>query len=212
MKDLFEYITVHYKEIVVLTGSFTGLLGLIITFYSKYRDSAIKEKELELKKEQLALEKKYQITKETYQKLFEKKIQVYERLYSSINKFKKQLHNVGMYFDSEDAYGRHTLETLTVEDVSISTLKEVFKEIQDNHFLISNGLMKEYEKLYDLYKEHMKEFEFILDVGAYGSPDELDAEWAKVRDSFYIKYKYAIDGFFKKIEKEIEEMKKVLEY
>ncbi len=208
MDTIFE----HSKEIIAFMGGLTGLFGVIVTIYSKKRDSVIREKELELKQEQLALEKKYQITKETYQKLFEKKIQVYERLYSSVNKFKKQLHNVGMYFESEDEYGRHTMEALTVEDVSISTLKEVFKEIQDNHFLISNGLMKEYEKLYDLYKEHTKEFEFILDVGAYGSPDELDAEWAKVRDSFYSKYKDVIDSFFKKIEKEIEEMKKVLEY
>ncbi len=52
----------------------------------------------------------------------------------------------------------------------------------------------------------------MLDVGAYGSPDDTKAEWNKIRDDFYKKYKNTIDSFFKQIEKEIVEMKKVLEY
>ena len=207
-----KYLIEHYKEVIAITGTLTGFLGLIITVYSKYRDSKIKMAELELKKEQIAIDKKHQITKETYQKLFEQKIKIYEELYTTVNKFKKQLYDVGTYFLKEQYQREPSMEQLTVEDVNISALRNIFTIIQKNHFLVSNDLMENYEKLYDLYRKHTAEFNFMLDVGAYGDPNETDKEWERIRDEFYESYRSSIDGFFTQIEKEIIKMKKVLEY
>ena len=203
-----DFLLIHYKAIIAIIGSLTGLLALGITFYSKYRDSNIKDKELELKKEQFDLEKKHQISKEKYQELFEQKIDVYKNLYSEIHKFKKQLYEVGKYFDGEDEYGRHTMDELKVEDVNIVTLQMIFKEIQNNHFVISNELMITYEKIYDLYRKNSAEFDFMLDVGAIDNPKQ---EWEKIRDGFYAEYKELIDSFFKQIETETKKIKQVLE-
>ena len=203
-----DFLLIHYKAIIAIIGSLTGLLALGITFYSKYRDSNIKDKELELKKEQFDLEKKHQISKEKYQELFEQKIDVYKNLYSEIHKFKKQLYEVGKYFDGEDEYGRHTMDELKVEDVNIATLQMIFKEIQNNHFVISNELMITYEKIYDLYRKNSAEFDFMLDVGAIDNPKQ---EWEKIRDGFYAEYKELIDSFFKQIETETKKIKQVLE-
>ena len=207
-----DYFIEHYKELLAIISGLSGLIALIITFYSKYRDSNIRDKEIELRKEQISIDKKYQISKETYQKLFEQKINVYEKLYIEINKFRKQLYDVGRYFDVDDGYGRPTMEQLTVEDVSVSTLRNIFKTVQKNHFVVSNELMKSYMNLYDLYRNHTADFDFMLDVGDYGNPDETKAEWEKVQTRFYEKYKKSIDDFFNQIDIEIIEMKKVLEY
>lgn len=206
-----DILLIHYKAIIAIIGSLTGLLALGITFYSKYRESNIKDKELELKKEQFDLEKKHQISKEKYQELFENKIDVYNMLYSEINKFRKQLYNVGTYFNTQDAYGNIDMEQLTVEDVNVTALTSLFKHIESNQFIISDELMDSYRSLYDLYRKHSAEFDFMLDEGAYGDPIEADEEWLKIRDSFYETYKKYIEDFFNQIEKEIKAMKKILE-
>ena len=44
-----NFIIDNYKEIIALIGCLTGFLGIFTTCYFKYRDSNIKEKELEIK-------------------------------------------------------------------------------------------------------------------------------------------------------------------
>jgi len=198
----------NYKEIIALIGSLTGFLGLGITFYSKYRDSNIRDKELELKKEQFDLEKKHQISKEKYQELFELKIDVYRDLYTEINKFRKQLYDVGKYLQDMDQYGQIIHDEITVEDVSVASLLIVFKKVQENHFVISNQLMDKFYKLYDFYRKFTAEFDFLLDVGAIHDPKD---EWKKISDSFYQEYKELIDDFFNQIEQETRQIKLVLE-
>jgi hypothetical protein len=200
-----DFILIHYKAIIAIISSLTGLLALGITFYSKYRDSNIKDKELELKKEQFVLEKKHQISKEKYQELFEQKINVYKNLYSKIYKFKQQLYEVGKYFDGEDEYGRQTMDELKVEDVNVATLQSIFKEIENNYFVISNELIATYEKIYDLYRKNSAEFDFLMNVGAIDNPKQ---EWKKIKSGFYSDYKELINSFFEQIENEIKTMKK----
>lgn len=205
-----DFILIHYKAIIAVIGSLTGLLALGITFYSKYRDSNIKDQELELKKEQFNLEKKHQISKEKYQELFEQKIDVYKKLYSQINKFRKQLYDVGRYFEGRDEYNEFTMEELTIEDVNITTLKNIFQEIEDNHFAISNKLMESYQDIYDLYKKSTQEFTFMYDVGAIDH-EEAKEKWEEIKNKFYEDYKTNIDKFFNQIDLEIKEIKQVLE-
>ncbi len=200
-----EQLDRHFSQVIAFVAALTGLVSVIWTQYNK----KIEEDNKRIQAEE---DKKYQISKETYQKLFEQKIKLYEKLYTQINKFKKQLYDVGKYFNTVDSYGRQDMEKLTVEDVSVSALQEIFNSIQENHFVVSNELMDSYLKLYDLYRNHTAEFDFMYDVGAYGHPDEIKSEWGKIRNKFYEKYKNTIDEFFNQIEQDTREMKKVLEY
>jgi len=203
-----EFIVTYYKELGALIAGLTGFFGIGVTFYSKYRDSNIKDKELELKKEEQKLDRKHQISKEKYQELFNRKIELYEKLYTNIHKFKKQLYDVGRYFDMKDRGGDFTQQELKVEDVNIDTMKTIFKAIDENHFIVSIALMEKYKKLYDLYRNSTKEFEFMYD---FDLVDNIDDEWNRIKNGFYKTYKKSIDDFFNQIEIEIKKMKQVIE-
>lgn len=203
-----DFIITHYKEIIALIGSLTGLAGLILTFYSKHRDANIKDKELELKKEQFELEKKHQISKEKYQELFEQKITVYQKLYTEINKFRKQLYEIGKFYDTEDENGQYTMEQLSIEEANIKALLSIFSLVDENHFLVSNNLMQSYQNLYNLYRESRKDFELMYDVDAIDNPKKVLDE---IHDEFYEKYQKSIQNFFSIIELEIKQIKQVLE-
>jgi hypothetical protein len=100
------------------------------------------------------------------------------------------------------------MEELTIEDVNVSTLKNIFNLIDDNHFLVSTDLIEKYRVIYDLYRNSTHAFDFMYNVGDVDDPKK---EWEKVKDEFYQNYKKSIEDFFNVIEKEINKMKKVIE-
>lgn len=191
----------YISQVIALVSSLTALVSIIWTQYNKSVEEYNKEKQFEL-------DKKHQISKEKYQKLFEQKIDVYQKLYSEINKFKKQSYNVGRYIDKIDEYGDIDPQELKEEDVSIETLEKLFKHIGENHFVISNKMMEKYIALYDLYAESRKEFNIMYDFDTIANPKE---ELKKLKGSFYNNYKKTIDNFFDQIESETKQIKKMLE-
>lgn len=196
-----EDLNQHISQVIALIGTLSALVSVIWTQYNKSQEEANKQ-------EQFKLEKKHQISKETYQKIFDKKIDLYQSLYSEIHKFKKQVYEIGKYFEDRDDYGEFTMEQLTIEDVNITALLKIFKLIDDNHFLVSIELMENYQKIYDLYRKSTQEFEFMYDVGAIDNPKE---QWEQIRADFYKQYAKVIDDFFNQIEIEIKKMKQVIE-
>ena len=195
------------ESIIALIGSLTGLLGLGITFYSKYRDSNIKDKELELKKEQFELDKKHQISKEIYQKLFEKKIFVYKNLYDELLKYKKRLSDIGKEDYNIDTQGDMIFTAVTVEDVNISTLRDIFSIIEKNIFLISPKIEKIYTDLSRIYREKENEFEFMLN-NDINSEREAKDESNRLDKKFFEEHQNKITELFRQIEYEIKKMKK----
>ena len=133
-----NFIIENYVGISALLASIIGILALGVTLYSKHRDSNIREKELQLQQSQFDLEKKHQISKEKYQQLFDEKIDVYRKLYDVLNSHRKSLFDVGFDYDYEtDGQGYFAYKELTEDKVFIDSLKEVFKLIENNHFLVS---------------------------------------------------------------------------
>ncbi len=191
----------HILQVTALVGTLSALVSVVWTQYNKSREEDNKQRQFEL-------EKKYQISKETYQKIFDKKIDVYQSLYNEIHKFKKQVYEIGKYFDDVDGYGNLTIEQLTIENVNVSALLRIFKLIDENHFLISTELMEDYQRIYDLYRKSTQEFEFMNDVGAIDNPKE---QWQNIRADFFGQYKKVINDFFNQIENEIKKMKQVIE-
>jgi len=118
------------------------------------------------------------------------------------------LYDVGRYFDTKDRDGDIIQQELKVEDVNIDTLNEIFKVIDENHFIVSIALMEKYKNLYDLYRKSTKDFKIMYDFDLVDDPDKM---WNDIKDSFYKTYKKNIDEFFNQIEIEIRKMKQVIE-
>ena len=98
-----EFLLIHYKALIAVIGGLTGLLGVVFTFYSKSQDSKLKLLEMELKKEQFLEDKKHQITKEKYQELFAKKIELYINLQQELYSYYDNILNIGReYFDIDE--------------------------------------------------------------------------------------------------------------
>lgn len=201
---MIDLIVNNYQAIIALIGSFTGLLGIIITFYSKHRDANIKDRELELKKSQFESDKQHQITKETYQKIFEKKILLYKQLHSILLQYNNRLHDIGI----EIAYGYKAGEIITEDKIVIKSFTEILSLLEENIFFLSNNLEKEYRKINDHYKKALFDFEANKQLGVYGGYEEVEDDALMQSNSkFYNEHKEDMRHLFNLIESEIKKMK-----
>lgn len=199
-----DFLITYYKEIIALIGSITGLLGLAITIYSKYRDSNIKDKELELKQKQFELDKQHQISKETYQKIFEKKLLLYKQLSESLMKYNNRIHNIGI----EITFGYKESEVITEDEVAVKSLKEILSLLEKNIFYLSDNLEEEYKKINDNYKKALYDFESDMQLGVYNhDEDYAEAELMQSNSEFYKKHKDDMKSLYSLIEKEIKVIK-----
>lgn len=200
-----DFLIAHYKELIAFIGSTTGLLGLFVTLYSKHRDSNIKDKELELKKTQFELDKQHQITKETYQKIFEQKILLYKQLHSVLIQYNNRLHNIGI----EITYGYKPSEIITEDEVAVKSLNEILSLLEENIFYLSENLETEYQKINDHYKKALSNFEADKQLGVYGGNEEIeDAALMQSNRQFYQEHKDDMTQLFNSIELEIKQMKR----
>ena len=198
-----EVLIAYYKEIIALIGSLTGLVGLGATVYYKYRDSNIKDKELELKEIQFDLDKQHQITKDTYQKIFEKKIVLYKDLNDLLLNHKNRLHDIGL-----EIRGMHGFETISEESIAMHTFTKVVKLIEENIFFTSKELEIEFRKIKDLYNKALYGFTSDKLIGVYGDREDIEeAELDKTNADFYKINKENINQFFNLIEDEIKSIK-----
>lgn len=193
----------NYKEIIALIGSFTGLLGLVATFYYKYRDSNIKDKELELKQTQFNLDKQHQIRKDTYQQIFEKKIVLYKDLNDLLLNYKNRLHDVGLEIQGNQGY-----EVITEKSIAMHTFTKVIELIQVNIFFTSEDLELEFRTIKDLYNKVLYGFTGDKLLGVYGYRKDIEeAELDTTNAKFYNENKEVILKFFNLIENEIKSIK-----
>jgi hypothetical protein len=203
--DLF---VTYYKELLAVIGSLTGLFSLFVTFYIKLRDSNIKDNELELKKIQFESEKYHQIAKETYQKIFEKKLLLYKELYSILNLYNNRLHNVGI----EIIFGYKKSEVVTEDEIAVASFNEIITLIEKNIFYLSEIIEAEYKKVNDHYQKALYSFEEDKQLGVYRSyGDDNEIENTALADSnsrFYQKHKDDVKKLFSLIEFEIKQIKK----
>ena len=136
-----EFLLIHYKALIAIIGGLTGLLGVVFTFYSKSQDSKLKLLEMELKKEQFLEDKKHQITKEKYQELFAKKIELYINLQQELYSYYDNILNVGREYFDIDEWGRDSYTKITEKKVIVDLLESINKHFNGNQFLISNKLL-----------------------------------------------------------------------
>lgn len=208
MESFFSSININcsVSDFVTIVGSLTGLLSVIFTLYSKKREANIKDAELELKKKHFIADKNHSISKEKYQFLFEKKIDLYVNLHRQVSKLNRQLYKVGHLINGYDANGNFIDEEITEDKLTIDSLTDIFKLIEADHFLITAELDLIYNKVFDLYKKSTSEFDFLYSVGAMDYHDAQDS-WPDLRKKIYQEHKDQIQALFNQIELDTKEIK-----
>lgn len=189
----------HIAQVMALIGAITALISVVWTQYNK----SIEEKN---KQKQFELEKKHQISKETYQKLFEEKIKVYKNLYEELLKYKKRLADIGKQNYDINNRGKILILEVSTEDVNISTLRNILGIIEKNIFIISPGVEKIFNKLMYSFQLKENEFKFMLQE-VVNDVDEAREESKRIDRSFFEKHQKDINKLLEEIEKEIQQMK-----
>ncbi len=190
----------HISQVIALVGSLTALISVTWTQYNKHIEEKNKFKLAEY-------DKKHQISKDTYQKLFDEKITVYKNLYDELLKYKKRLTEIGKQDYDVDSRGEMIYTEVSAEDVNISTLTNIFSIIEKNIFLISPKVEEIFEELSIAYKQKENEFEWLLEE-IIGNEHEAREENSKLDKKFFKEHQKNINQLFKQIEIEIKDMKK----
>lgn len=190
----------HIAQVMALIGTITALVSVVWTQYNKSIEERNKQKQFEL-------EKRHQISKETYQKLFEERIEVYKALYKELLKYKKRLADIGKQDYDIDSQGEMVVLEVSAEGVNISTLRNILSIIEKNIFTISPEVEKIFSTLLHSYQLKENEFEFMLQEVVSGEA-EARKENERIDKSFFEGHQKDIKMLFNEIEKEIQKMKK----
>jgi len=189
----------HISQVMALVGALTALVSVVWTQYNKKIEEENKFRLAEY-------DKKHQISKETYQKLFDEKIKVYKSLYDELLKYKKRLADIGKEDYDIDSQGDMIFTEVTAEDVNISTLRDIFSIIEKNIFLISPKVEKIYSDLSHAYRGKENEFEFMLS-NVISTEGEARDESDRLDKKFFEEHQNKIKDLFTQIEFEIKKMK-----
>ena len=190
----------HLSQVIALVGTLTALVSVIWTQYNKKLEEENKFKLLEY-------DKKHQISKETYQQLFDEKISIYKSLYEELLKYKKRLADIGKQDYDMNSQGEMIFTEISTEEVNISTLRNILSIIEKNIFLISSKAEIIYNELSHSYRLKENEFQFMLEE-IIGGEQEAIVESNKSDKKFFEAHQKKINELFNQIEIEIKEMKK----
>jgi len=175
------------------------LISKKLKIMEKEHTTNIKKIESELKKYEQRLEHLHQVSQVTYQKLFEKKIEIYQSLLQVLQQYKiKEKENYNPFEDSGDTIYEHREDSFT-------EIKEIEHIIEGNQLYISNKLLKKYEALIRKIDDSNSKFD-ELSIYLYQS---------NMNDVEYENYEYTekqkiYNEIYKKIEAEFSKFKEVL--
>lgn len=195
-----EQLDKHISQVIALVGTFTALVSVIWTQYNKKLEEENKFKLLEY-------DKKHQISKDTYQKLFDEKISIYKSLYEELLKYRKRLADIGEQDYDVNSQGEMVFTEVSTEEVNISTLRNILSIIEKNIFLISSKAEIIYNELSHSYRLKENEFQFMLEEVIAGEQEAI-VESNKSDKSFFEAHQKKINELFNQIETEIRAMKK----
>ena len=198
-----DCLNLSYQEIITIVGVITGFLGVSLTFYSKYRDSNIKSRELQIKEKQYDDNKKYQ-------ELVSKKIEMLENISSILvehNKCKPKLNipdcDIGIDGKMEDL-------TLKEEKLMLDTFIKIDNVLEKNQLLITNEIQEIYQEIKDdLLNQDAKYYDFRINIST-DNEEISDAYKDKVIE-FYNKNKEKLDALLELLNNEIQNVRKKLQ-
>ena len=133
-------ISSNTEKIIAIIGSLTAFISVAGTLYNKMLEEENKSKLFEL-------EKKHQISKETYQQLFDKKMALYENLYEIYLQYKKDVQGIGRDIYVNDVEQPYS-ERITPQKIFNETFEKIKDEIEKNFLIISQELERYFLPLY----------------------------------------------------------------
>lgn len=157
------------------------------------------------------LEQKYKISQETYQKLFDKRIEVYNNLHNKLYSHKKNILNIGREIEEDDDFGRTTFRRIKEQDVYITFIKELCEFLEVNIFYISKELETNFVNIslpFELKNSRNSDIWMFSNM----DNDDLKKEFERVDEKFYIQHQKDINNLIKLLEDEIKLIKKNIDF
>ncbi|WP_152054590.1 hypothetical protein [Aliarcobacter butzleri] len=205
-----EFLISNYKEIIALIGSLTGLLGLIATIYYKFRDSNIKDKELEIKERQYDDNKKYQLSKEKYQELVSKKIEMLENISLILVQHDKDKSMINISDYDVDNDGKGIDLTIKEENLMIDTFEKIDNVLEKNQLLIANETQEIYQQIKDsLLNQNAEYLNFKNNIS--NNYEEIQDAYKDKNKNFYKQHKDELHKLLKLLNQEIQKVRKEIQ-
>jgi len=130
------------EEYGIAVAIVIAISSFIFTMWIKNKNTKdIKEFESELNKQKQQLEHMHQISQITYQKLFEKKINIYQNLIKIKTRYIEKYKEKGVLQEE------NIIDFSEIEQLHIEELNAIEDIIKDNKLFISNELLETYEKI-----------------------------------------------------------------
>ena len=120
------------------------LLGIAVTFLAILIVTWQKNQH-ELEK--LKLDNNYKLTQETYQKIFQKRIEVYMELHNKLRQHKLNLITVGFLDYDYNDYEGHIVTEITEDRINVSLINNLNDYFQENIFYVSEELEKKFSEI-----------------------------------------------------------------
>lgn len=183
----------HLSNTLAFIGSITALVSVIWTQYNK----TLEEKN---KIEQFREEKKFQLSKEKYQELTNKKIDLFNELSILIRDFFDNFHKIGVSYPDE--------ATLTEYDFYDSFYKNLIKKIEPNILLINDETYEFYKTIKNRYNKLESQ---VYTKYQYKEELESQEQWEGIneeRRNFFQIEKDNILKLIELLEKEINHIRK----
>ena len=211
-----------FEEYGTETAIFIIISFFIITYILKqvipmWINTAIKEEETknnkeieklksELDKQKQQLEHMHQVSQVTYQKLFEKKINIYQNLIKTRTRYTEEYKNKGVLQEI------NVTDFSEIEQLRIEELNAIEDIIKDDKLFISNELLEIYEKVIEGKEKFDSEFaELALTIyknniddpyNEYGR-DEIYTKIYKQTAALFLEFNNVLDSDILKIKKKI---------
>lgn len=183
------------------------MLGVSLSFYSKWKDSRIKEKELKIKELQFEEDKRHQVSKETYQKLFEEKINFYRGLYDFVVKYHANLSLVGDKLYGVKGYDEIDEMDTSEEGISAQWLKEILSMLNTNKFLLSKEMDTVFLSLFKGYHKNKEALDSVILIWPFDDNITIDELKTDMYKTIYKEHNKTILDLLNLIEDEINKIK-----
>ncbi|UTJ05850.1 hypothetical protein [Arcobacter roscoffensis] len=178
----------------------TFLLNLLVTWQKNQHDL-----------EKLKLENNHKLTQETYQKIFQKKIEVYMELHNRLRKHELNLLTIGFIEHDFNEYEGHIITEITEDKINVSLINGLNDYFKDNIFYVSETLEKKFSEINLALQKNEELFKYEIYEGMIDYSNLSGEEEKNVKD-FYGEHKDKILDLFKLIENEISILKKKINF
>ena len=190
----------NVKDYTTIISSLIGLIGALAGLYTLY----LRHIELKNNAEQFKLEKQHQITKETYQKLFSQKIELYIKLQSIVNNFYNELKTIGNESYDFDIINGDTKHKVSGNTIIQNLFNSLETEVKNNTLIISDTLSEQYKKVNDPFKNLQNDIKNAEEVLGQ---EEASPFYTEASFTFHKNNKKEIKIFLNLVNNEIKEIR-----